>query len=50
MLLFWRIMFLGILFSEVQKLYKKEFWTIQKVVQPEDLLGAINYILKINSG
>lgn len=33
-----------------KKLYKKEFWTIQKVIQPEDLLGAINYILKINSG
>lgn len=30
-----------------RKLYKKEFWTTKRTLQPEDLLGAINHMLKI---
>lgn len=33
-----------------KKLYKKEFWTTNRVLQPEDMLGAANRMLKIKSG
>jgi hypothetical protein len=33
-----------------KKLYQKEFWTTNRELQPEDLLGAANRLLKIKYG
>lgn len=33
-----------------KKLYKKEFWTTIRTIQPEDLLGVVYYILKVRAG
>ena len=33
-----------------KKIYKKEFWTKNKNLKPEDILGALNYLIKIELG
>ncbi len=32
------------------KLYKKQFWRKNETLKPEDILGTVNYLLKLNSG
>lgn len=33
-----------------KKIYKKEFWKNDKTLRPEDILGAINILVKVNLG
>nr|YP_009144884.1 RNA polymerase beta subunit [Euglenaria anabaena]AKJ83331.1 RNA polymerase beta subunit [Euglenaria anabaena] len=33
-----------------KKLYKKEFWDSKKTLKPEDILGAVNILIKVNYG
>lgn len=33
-----------------KKLYKKVFWKNEKTLKPEDILGALNTLIKVNYG
>ena len=33
-----------------RKIYKKEFWSSETTLKPEDILGAVNTLIKINYG